>query len=133
MRTFTLELRDADRAERIDGIVSFVGEDASGSFGILPGHARFMTVLVFSMARFRGAGEPWRYLAVPGALLYFVDDRMDLITRRYLLGDDYEDLHRMLDERIRDQEDAMRSTRESLRRMEQELVRRMWELRRTRQ
>ena len=32
-------------------VTSFVGEDASGSFGLLPRHDRFMTVLTFGLAR----------------------------------------------------------------------------------
>ncbi len=50
---------------------SFIGEDASGSFGLQAGHARFMTILEFGLARFRTAEADWQYLALPGALLYF--------------------------------------------------------------
>ena len=50
MSSFTVHLLAADRSERIDGITSFVGEDTSGSFGLLPHHARFMTVLAFGLA-----------------------------------------------------------------------------------
>ena len=45
MNGFTLELHDANHAQRVDDVVSFVGEDASGSFGLQAGHARFMTML----------------------------------------------------------------------------------------
>ena len=37
MKAFTLRLQDATHAEEITGVTSFVGEDASGSFGILAG------------------------------------------------------------------------------------------------
>jgi len=53
MTAFTLLLQDATGAERIDGVEVFIGEDASGSFGILAGHARIMTTLVVGPARFR--------------------------------------------------------------------------------
>ena len=33
-----------------------------------------MTLLTFGLARFRIADPPWEYLAVPGALAYFVID-----------------------------------------------------------
>ena len=72
--------------------MSFVGEDDSGSFGILPGHARMMTLLGFGLARFRVADQDWEYLAFPGALAYFVDDQLYFNTRRYLRGKDYERL-----------------------------------------
>jgi hypothetical protein len=51
----TLHLQSAVRCERIDGVLSFVGSDASGSFGIQPGRARFMTVLDYGLSRFRDA------------------------------------------------------------------------------
>ncbi len=55
---------------------SFVGEDASGSFGMLAGHARFMTALSFGLARFRRGRDAWQYLALPGAVLYFAEQRL---------------------------------------------------------
>jgi len=39
MKPLTLLLESAGQSERITGVSSFVAEDASGSFGILPGHA----------------------------------------------------------------------------------------------
>jgi F-type H+-transporting ATPase subunit epsilon len=130
MRTFRLMLSDATRRESFEGIVSFVGEDASGSFGILAGHARLMTSLLFGLARFRRADGAWRYLAVPGALLYFVNDELSIGTRRYLLDDDYERISAALREQLLAEEESLRVMKESLHRMEEELLRRMWEMNR---
>ena len=52
-KTFQIILRDTAGHESIEGVVSFVGEDASGSFGIRAGHDRMITSLVFGLARFR--------------------------------------------------------------------------------
>ena len=57
MNSFRIMLRDNSRSETIDGVVSFVAEDASGSFGLLAGHARIMTSLVFGLARFKTGGN----------------------------------------------------------------------------
>ncbi len=46
-----------DCYERIDDVSSFVGEDDSGSFGLLARHDRFMTVLDFGLARLPLAGR----------------------------------------------------------------------------
>jgi F-type H+-transporting ATPase subunit epsilon len=131
VRRFAIELRDARRAERFAGVTSFVGEDASGSFGIRAGHARFMTLLSFGLARFRegGTDAPWRYLALPGALLYFVDGTLYIATRHYLMDTDYGRISRRLEERLAAEERELGAVRESLRRMEEELLRRMGELR----
>lgn len=131
MRTFRLTLCDATRRETFEDLVSFVGEDASGSFGILAGHARLMTVLLFGLARFRRADGHWHYLALSGALLYYVNDELSISTRRYLLDDDYGRISTALQEQLFAEEEGLRTMKESLHRMEEELLRRLWEMNRT--
>ena len=128
MNTFTLLLQDASRSERIDGVNSFVGEDASGSFGILPDHSRMMTTLVIGLARFRIGDTNWQYLAMPGAVLYFLNNVLTLSTRRYLRDDDYTRISAALQEQLLAEEEQLHATRESLRRMEELLLKRLWEL-----
>lgn len=128
MSAFRLRLCDATRAEEFDGIVSFVGEDASGSFGILPGHARFMTVLTTGLARFRAADARWKYLALPGGVAYFCDGVLTIGTRRYLLDDDYDRVSRALRVRLLAEERTLADMKRSLRTMEEEILRRLWEM-----
>lgn len=128
MKTFTLNLQDATRSETIDGVVSFVGEDTSGSFGILAGHVRAMTSLVFGLARFRTGEAAWQYLALPGALLYFRDNVLTVNTRRYLLGDDYMRISQALQQELLAEEEKLRAVKESLRHMEEALLKRLWEM-----
>lgn len=128
MNFFTLLLQDASRSERIDGVNSFVGEDASGSFGILPGHSRMMTTLVIGLARFRSGDTNWQYLAMPGAVLYFFNNVLTLSTRRYLRDDDYTRISAALQEQLLAEEEKLHATRESLRRMEETLLKHLWEL-----
>jgi len=128
MKTFLLQLQDATRSETVAGVTSFVGEDASGSFGILAGHARMMTLLVIGLARFRiGAGD-WKYLALPGAALYFHADVLTLSTRHYLLDDDYLRISQALQQQLLDEEQLLHATKQSLHRMEEEVLRRLWEM-----
>lgn len=128
MRTFTLHLQDATHHERVDGVESFVGRDPSGSFGLLAGHERFMTALVFGLARFRCAGGDWEYLAVPGALVYFLDDALFLSTRRYLRDPSYQRISGLLLEQLAAEEQDLAAVRESLHRLEREMLRRLWAL-----
>jgi len=128
----TLDLRSPACTERVDGVRSFVGEDASGSFGILPGHERLLTVLSLGLARFRTVDDAWHYIAVPGAVLDFDTDRLVLATRRYLRDDDYARISRRLDEELAREEEDVRVMRESLVRMEEELLRRLSESGRSR-
>ena len=128
MKTLTLALHDATRSEEIADVISFVGEDASGSFGILPGHARFMTSVVVGLARFRLSRGSLQYLALPGAVLYFYDNRLTISTRRYLLDDDYKRISRVLQEQLLREEEKLYSIKQSLHQMEKEVLKRLWEM-----
>jgi F-type H+-transporting ATPase subunit epsilon len=130
MNTFALNLHAATGGERFPKVHSFVGEDASGSFGIQAGHARFMTSLVFGLARFTGPDGNWRFLAMPGGLLYFKGNELTISTRRYLLDTDYTRISTALSEQLLAEEDTLHGIKESLRRMEEEMFRRLWEMRR---
>ena len=128
MNTFLLCLQDATHAEEIAGVTSFVGEDASGSFGILAGHARMMTSLVTGLARFRIGEDTWQYLALPGGLLYFNDNVLTLTTRRYLLDDDYMRISQALEQQLLVEEERLHGMKESLHRMEEEVLKRLGEM-----
>lgn len=128
MMEFRLRLQDAMHSEEITGVTSFVGEDASGSFGILADHARIMTSLIIGLARFRIGDNAWQYLALPGAVLYFNDNVLTLNTRHYLLDDDYMRISRALQQQLLAEEEILHSMKESLHRMENEVIRRLWEM-----
>lgn len=128
MKTFTLILQDATRTQTIADVSSFVGEDVSGSFGILAGHARMMTSLIIGLARFREGEDSWKYLALPSALLYFRDDHLTLSTRRFMLNDDFMEINAALQQQLVTEEEQLRSMKESLRRMEEEMLKRLWEM-----
>lgn len=128
MNTFTLELLAATEQQRIDGVVSFVGEDASGSFGLMAGHERSLTVLLFGLARFRCVDNGWQYLALPGGLLYFVDNHLQICTRHYLIDSDYERISMTLQQQLLAEERELHKIKEGLRRMEESVLRRLWEL-----
>jgi F-type H+-transporting ATPase subunit epsilon len=128
MRTFVLHLESATQYERIEGVVSFVGEDASGSFGILPGHGRMSTVLEVGLSRFRVAGGEWQYLAAPGAVVRCAEDELHFSARRYLRDSDLERVRVALQEELLAEEDALQSVKLSLRRLEDEMLKRLWKL-----
>ena len=127
-KTFTLLLRDPGHAERIDGLTAFVGADASGSFGVMANRARMMTTLITGLARFRTGEDDWQYLAMPGAVLYFCDNELTLCTRRCLRDRDYLRISAALREQLLAEEEKLRATRESLRRLEETLLKRLWEI-----
>ena len=71
-----------------DDIDSLRAEDASGGFGILPGHAPFLTALAISIVSWRKA-EVERFCAVRGGAMTVSDGAMIAIaTREAVAGDD---------------------------------------------
>lgn len=128
MSTFALELTGATQHERIEGVRSFVGEDASGSFGIQAGHVRFMTALTLGLARFRSDSANWTYLALAGGLLYFKRNTLFIATRRYVTDNDYQRVSAALTQEIVREEDALREIKTSLRRLEEDMLKRIWQL-----
>lgn len=123
-----MQLRDASQSRNIAGVTSFVGEDATGSFGILPGHARMMTSLITGLARFRLGEGSWYYLALPGAVLYFYDNLLTLSTRRYLLDEDFMRISKSLQQQLLAEEAKLHDMKQSLHRMEEEVLKRLWEI-----
>lgn len=128
MNTFRVQLLAADRGQAIDGVASFVGEDASGSFGLMAHHVRFMTVLSFGLARLRLAEGVWQYLGLPGGLLYFMDNELRISTRRYVLGSDASAIAGTLAQEMLAEEQALAETRSKLRRLEAQMLERMAQL-----
>lgn len=130
MNDFVLNLFAAGHEQRITGVTAFVGEDRSGCFGIQAHHARFMTTLVFGLARFRVAEKDWQYLALPGAVLYFNHNALTLSTRHYLIDTDLDRISALLEQQLLAEEEHLRASRESLQRMEQAMLKRMLTLKR---
>ncbi len=128
MKTFTLRLQDATHAQEITGVTSFVGEDASGSFGVLAGHARMMTSLVIGLARFRVGKQAWQYLALPQAVLHFHNNLLTLSTRHYLLDDDYMRISAALQQQLLAEEEKLHTMKASLHHMEEEVLKRLWQM-----
>jgi F-type H+-transporting ATPase subunit epsilon len=74
-------------------VAAFRAEDATGSFGILPGHADFLSVLVPCVLRWRTMGGERRFCAVSGAVLRVVNGRrISIACRDGELGDALETL-----------------------------------------
>ncbi len=133
MRQFVVHLQSATQYERIERVTIFVGEDASGSFGIMAGHQRMMTSLQFGLARFRTDDSDWQFLALPDALLYFVDNELLLNARHYLRDRECAGITKALEEQLRKEEAGLRELKDSLHRLEEEMFKRLWKLGRGRE
>lgn len=77
----------------VDGVTHVRAEDATGAFGILPGHADFLTVLSTSVVTWRDDAGREHHAAVRGGVFEARGGRtISIATREAVLGDD---LHRL--------------------------------------
>lgn len=95
-----------------DDVVSVRAEDASGSFGILPGHADLITVLTPSILAWRHADGRQGWCAVRrGVLSVHAGREVAIATRQAQCGDDLATLEQAVQARFRADQDADRQAR----------------------
>jgi len=130
MATFDLYLQSGTQYEEISNVISFVGEDASGQFGILAHHARMIACLNYGLARFRCDNNEISYLALPGGVLYFVDNKLNICTRHYICSKNYQEIETAITETLQIEEESVRNIRETLHRLDEAMLKHLWELKR---
>jgi len=108
------------------GIASLRAEDASGGFGILPGHADFVTVIDAGVLRWRGPAGPWHYCVVRGGVFTVSSGcEVHVACRDAIAGDDLARLRADVAESRKAREDAARRTRAHSARLHARAIRRL--------
>lgn len=130
MKSFVLYLQSSTQYEEINDIVSFIGEDSSGRFGIMANHSRMMTCLKFGLSWFRHEDNTEEYLAVPGGVLYFNENKLLVNTRHYFRNKNYDIITTAIENELIQEEENIRSVKESLHRLDEEILKHLWELER---
>ncbi len=132
-----LILLDGMSSTRIEDVTSIVASDASGQFGLLPGHDALVTVLEPGLFRYRQARKAgWSFGACVGGLLRCSptaarETEVCIVSRRFLHGDQPEVLQSQLDELL-EREGMLRvSTRVSRERLDLAFYKRMQQLSQT--
>ena len=90
-----------------------------------------MTALSYGLARYQTQNGDWYYLAFPGGILYFLNNQLYLNSRRFLCDTDYECISAGLMQQLLTEEQALQTIKDSLNRLEQEMFRRLWEMKRS--
>lgn len=128
MSAFSLVFCGADAVERFDGVVRFIGFDAGGSFGILPGHETAVAVLRYGLARFQDTSGTWRYAALPGGVLRFAANAMTIVAARCFIGSDRAALAERLTADLARADSELHAMRATLDGIERTLIRRLGDL-----
>lgn len=104
---------------------SLRAEDASGSFGIRPGHAPFLTALSVSILRWTSAGLE-RFCALRGGVLTVTDgSTVAIATREAVAGDDLATLDTEVLARFQSDADEERVEHVETMRLQMDAVRQM--------
>jgi len=95
-----------------DEVAHLRAEDATGAFGILPGHADFVTVLSVSVATWRDRAGAEHYVALRGGVLDVRDGRrIAIATREAVPGDDLKRLETEVLTRFRERLESEQAAR----------------------
>ncbi len=112
----------ADHAD----VASLRAEDESGGFGILDGHADFLTVLAPSVLSWRHVDGRRGYCAVRHGVLSVRGGReVAVATRQARLGTDLESLERTVIDRFHTEDEAERAARVAATRLHMQAIRRV--------
>jgi F-type H+-transporting ATPase subunit epsilon len=119
------------RSESFPDVVRFTGRDAAGSVGILANASRRITALAFGLAHFQHESGTIEYLALPGGVLYFVENELRIATTHFVRSQGLEEVSAALDRQVSTQEAELHEIKRSLHRLDEEMMKRMYELKRT--
>jgi len=128
MKHFALSILDSRGNDHFAEVRQFIGADTSGSFGILAGHIHLVAVLDYGLARFCDNKGVWRYLALPGGVLRFIDNRLTICTVRYFLGDDRDRICKLMADELSKADSEIHSSRATMAEIERSLLQRIVEL-----
>lgn len=93
-------------------VVAVRAEDESGSFGILGGHADFLTALAVSVLSWHRADDRRRFCAVRRGVLSVSNGSLVAVaTREAVAGDDLDHLEQVVVARFRETLEAERTAR----------------------
>lgn len=111
-------------AARVADVAQVRAEDASGGFGIRPGHADLLTALAVSVVSWRGTDGREGHCAVRGGVLTVSGgDHVAVATREAVVGDDLAVLERDVLARFRRAREEEGEARTGARRMHLAAVR----------
>lgn len=108
------------------GVRSVRAEDASGGFGLWPGHADLLSVLTVGVLRWREADGAWRCCAVRGGVLTLQRGcELQVASREAVPGGSLEQLEQDVLARMRERQHAEDEARRQSRHLEVQLLRQL--------
>jgi F-type H+-transporting ATPase subunit epsilon len=127
--TFDARIITPSQTEKIGGISFFRGEDRSGSFGILPRHTEFLTILepAIAIALIDGKEE---YFAFNGGILTFKKNTLTVTTKEFVQSSDIGELQESIEQVFRQQREQESLFHVNMANLEKAFLKRLIELER---
>ena len=110
-----------------EAVRSVQAEDASGRFGIEPGHERFLTTAVPSIVIYRLLDGGEKFVAVDRGMLRVTPGRVQIATRQAVASDDLDELERVVEETSAKQGETSRRAGQSFAEIELSAWRKLME------
>jgi len=88
---------------------------------------RFMTILTYGLAYYKKDSGETIYLAIPGGLLYFLDNQLHLSTTQFFSSPDYETIGQVLEHELNDEQERINDSQKSVRQLDQEILRKLFQ------
>lgn len=111
----------------VTGVRHVRAEDATGAFGILPGHTELVTTLAVSVLSWRDARGAEHHAAIRNGVLHVHDGTdVEVATREAVLSDDLGQLQGVVLARLRDRAEAEAKARTGAARLHASVVRHLF-------
>ena len=106
------------------GVRSVRAQDASGGFGLWPGHADLLSLLGVGVLSWRDAQQHWHFCAVSGGVLTLQRGcELHVATREAVLSDDLDQLEHRVLARLRERDQREQAARRNSRHLEVQVLR----------
>ncbi len=128
LKSFTCKVYSPKNILTINEVSSFVGEDNSGSFGIMAGRYPLVTILKCSTAKLKLNDDSVLYLGISGGVLSFKSNILTIVTSFAIQSENIEDLTEALDVAIAKDEERSQKIQGYIQKLDDEILKRIKQL-----
>jgi len=127
--TFDARIITPQAVETVKNISFFRAEDRSGSFGILPRHIEFLTILEPSIA-IAAIEDREHYYAFNSGVLSFKNNALTITAKEFVQSDNISKLLEMIKHTFKEQEEKERLFRDSIENLQKAFIKKLIDMER---
>ncbi len=127
--TFDARIITPQAVETVKNISFFRAEDRSGSFGILPRHIEFLTILEPSIA-IAVIEDKEHYYAFNSGVLSFKNNALTITAKEFVQSDNISKLLEMIKHTFKEQEEKERLFRDNIENLQKAFIKKLIDMER---